>query len=355
MLHARCLRSEVPHARIKKLDVRPALAVPGVCAVITSEDYFEHGLYGFPVKDKYMLAYQKVRLRRRSDRRGRRGDARGGAEGHRGDHLRAGAAARPVRPGAQPRARRAAGRPGPARRQASQLPGQADRPQRRLPGRMGGLPGPAGRALFGRAAGARVHRARGRAGHPDARGRGDRLRAEPEPLRQPVEPVAGARPAVQPGPHHPAARRRFLRRQGRPDLRDVGPGRQAGAEDRAPGAHDLQPRGEPDRELQARPHADEDLAGRGHRRHAARVQVRRAAGLRRVRVRELLHGLACQHPRHGRVPLRRPATSTSPASTPTTATTARSAASATRRCARPSSRPSTRWRRPWAWTRWTSG
>ena len=61
MLHARCLRSEVPHARIVKLDVRPALAVPGVRAVITSDDFFEHGLYGFPVKDKYMLAYQKVR------------------------------------------------------------------------------------------------------------------------------------------------------------------------------------------------------------------------------------------------------------------------------------------------------
>ncbi len=61
MLHARCLRSEVPHARIVKLDVTPALAVPGVRGVITSEDFFEHGLYGFPVKDKYMLAYQKVR------------------------------------------------------------------------------------------------------------------------------------------------------------------------------------------------------------------------------------------------------------------------------------------------------
>lgn len=61
MLHARCLRSEAPHARIKNLDVRPALAIPGVCAVITSADYFENGLYGFPVKDKYMLAYQKVR------------------------------------------------------------------------------------------------------------------------------------------------------------------------------------------------------------------------------------------------------------------------------------------------------
>ena len=61
MLYARCLRSETPHARIVKLDVAPALAIPGVRAVITCDDFFDHGLYGFPVKDKYMLAYQKVR------------------------------------------------------------------------------------------------------------------------------------------------------------------------------------------------------------------------------------------------------------------------------------------------------
>ncbi len=61
MLYARCLRSEAPHALIKKLDVAPALAVPGVRAVITSEDFFEHSLFGFPVKDEYVLAYRKVR------------------------------------------------------------------------------------------------------------------------------------------------------------------------------------------------------------------------------------------------------------------------------------------------------
>ncbi len=61
MLHARCLRSTLPHARIVKLDPTPALSVPGVRAVITSDDFVDHGLYGFPVKDKYMLAYQKVR------------------------------------------------------------------------------------------------------------------------------------------------------------------------------------------------------------------------------------------------------------------------------------------------------
>lgn len=61
MLYARVLRSNQPHARIVRLDVQPALAVPGVKAVITSEDFVDHGRYGFPVKDKYMLACQKVR------------------------------------------------------------------------------------------------------------------------------------------------------------------------------------------------------------------------------------------------------------------------------------------------------
>lgn len=61
MLYARALRSEVPHGRILKLDVTPALQVPGVRAVVTSHDFVDHGLYGFPVKDKYMLAHQKVR------------------------------------------------------------------------------------------------------------------------------------------------------------------------------------------------------------------------------------------------------------------------------------------------------
>ncbi|HHJ06522.1 MAG TPA: hypothetical protein ENK24_03375, partial [Anaerolineae bacterium] len=61
MLYARALRSNLPHARIVKLDVSPALKVPGVKAVITGKDFVDNGLYGFPVKDKYMLAFQKVR------------------------------------------------------------------------------------------------------------------------------------------------------------------------------------------------------------------------------------------------------------------------------------------------------
>jgi len=61
MLFARCLRSDLPHALIKKLDTSPAMKVPGVVAVITSEDLLEHGNYGFPVSDGYVLAYKKVR------------------------------------------------------------------------------------------------------------------------------------------------------------------------------------------------------------------------------------------------------------------------------------------------------
>ncbi len=61
MLYARARRSELPHARLVRLDVSMALAVPGVKAVITSNDFVDNGLYGFPVKDKYMLAYQIVR------------------------------------------------------------------------------------------------------------------------------------------------------------------------------------------------------------------------------------------------------------------------------------------------------
>ena len=61
MLYARVLRSEHPHSKIVSLDVKPALAVPGVKAVITSQDFVDHGLYGFPIKDNYMLAHEKVR------------------------------------------------------------------------------------------------------------------------------------------------------------------------------------------------------------------------------------------------------------------------------------------------------
>jgi CO/xanthine dehydrogenase Mo-binding subunit len=61
MLIAKVLRSPLPHARIKKLDVSPALQVPGVLAAITCEDFVDHGAFGWPVRDAFILAYQKVR------------------------------------------------------------------------------------------------------------------------------------------------------------------------------------------------------------------------------------------------------------------------------------------------------
>ena len=61
MLYARCLRSELPHARIVHLDTQPALQVPGVVAAITHADFANDGRFGFPVSDQYMLARDKVR------------------------------------------------------------------------------------------------------------------------------------------------------------------------------------------------------------------------------------------------------------------------------------------------------
>jgi len=61
MLMAKVLRSPVPHAWIRELDVTPALQVPGVVAVATADDFVDHGLWGWPIKDAYALAWRKVR------------------------------------------------------------------------------------------------------------------------------------------------------------------------------------------------------------------------------------------------------------------------------------------------------
>ena len=61
MIYARALRSTWPHARITHLDVSPALKISGVLAAITCDDFVDHGRFGFPVEDMYMLAYQRVR------------------------------------------------------------------------------------------------------------------------------------------------------------------------------------------------------------------------------------------------------------------------------------------------------
>jgi len=61
MLVAKVLRSPHPHAEIVALDPAPALAVPGVHAVITHDDFVDHGAFGWPIRDAYILAYRKVR------------------------------------------------------------------------------------------------------------------------------------------------------------------------------------------------------------------------------------------------------------------------------------------------------
>lgn len=61
MLYAKVLRSPLPHARIALLDVDPARAVPGVLAVITAADFVDRGAFGWPVRDAFVLAHEKVR------------------------------------------------------------------------------------------------------------------------------------------------------------------------------------------------------------------------------------------------------------------------------------------------------
>lgn len=61
MLIAKALRSPLPHARIAHLDVTPALQVPGVIAAVTHADFEEHSNFGWPIKDAYALAYERVR------------------------------------------------------------------------------------------------------------------------------------------------------------------------------------------------------------------------------------------------------------------------------------------------------
>jgi CO/xanthine dehydrogenase Mo-binding subunit len=61
MLVARCYRSPLPHARIVSIDSSEARKIPGVRAVITCDDFVDHGRFGFPIVDMYMLAFERVR------------------------------------------------------------------------------------------------------------------------------------------------------------------------------------------------------------------------------------------------------------------------------------------------------
>lgn len=60
-LHAAIYHSPHAHAKIKKLDVSKALALPGVRCIITGEDY--HQLLGQFIADQPVLAYKKVRFK----------------------------------------------------------------------------------------------------------------------------------------------------------------------------------------------------------------------------------------------------------------------------------------------------
>jgi CO/xanthine dehydrogenase Mo-binding subunit len=62
MLYARTLRSELPHARIVRLDTSPALQVPGVVAVVTSADFVNHSNFGFPISDSTCSLMRKCAM-----------------------------------------------------------------------------------------------------------------------------------------------------------------------------------------------------------------------------------------------------------------------------------------------------
>lgn len=59
LLHARIKRSPHPHAIIKRLDATKALALPGVKAIVTGEDF--PGYIGLYLKDRYIFCRDRVR------------------------------------------------------------------------------------------------------------------------------------------------------------------------------------------------------------------------------------------------------------------------------------------------------
>src|ERR687897_2705085 len=65
MCHGKILRSPLPHARIKNIDILKALKVPGVLTIITGDDIVQdQGIepyYGPVFKDQTIVAVEKVR------------------------------------------------------------------------------------------------------------------------------------------------------------------------------------------------------------------------------------------------------------------------------------------------------
>ncbi|MGH7815779.1 MAG: xanthine dehydrogenase family protein molybdopterin-binding subunit, partial [Candidatus Binatia bacterium] len=60
MLHAKLLRSPVPHATIRRVDASRARAVAGVAAVLTADDV-PRKRFGFSLQDEQIFAGDKVR------------------------------------------------------------------------------------------------------------------------------------------------------------------------------------------------------------------------------------------------------------------------------------------------------
>jgi CO/xanthine dehydrogenase Mo-binding subunit len=61
MIWGQCLRSPLPHARIRRLDVEKARKLQGVLAVLTAADLPNH-LTGIILKDMPVLARDRVRF-----------------------------------------------------------------------------------------------------------------------------------------------------------------------------------------------------------------------------------------------------------------------------------------------------
>jgi CO/xanthine dehydrogenase Mo-binding subunit len=64
MCYGKILRSPLPHAHIKRIDISQALRIPGVIAIITRDDVLQEGIepyYGPVFKDQTIVAVEKVR------------------------------------------------------------------------------------------------------------------------------------------------------------------------------------------------------------------------------------------------------------------------------------------------------
>src|SRR5512135_1376257 len=59
LLHARIKRSPHPHALIKRIHAEKALALPGVKAVVTGEDF--PGYIGLYLQDRFIFCRERVR------------------------------------------------------------------------------------------------------------------------------------------------------------------------------------------------------------------------------------------------------------------------------------------------------